>query len=78
MRSTQSRNFYTAVLVFLLALLILGISLRYMVSDYLTENAFAQLDNNCQVLSELTAAYYTDGSVSNMQFILNKIGRAHV
>ena len=71
MRSTQSRNFYTAVLVFLLALLILGISLRYMVSDYLTENAFAQLDNNCQVLSELTAAYYTDGSVSNMQFILN-------
>ena len=71
MRSTQSRNFYTAVLVFLMALLILGIALRYMVSDYLADEAFAQLDNNCQVLSELTAAYYTDGSVSNMQFILN-------
>ncbi len=71
MRSAQSRSFFTTAIVFLLALLILGIALRALVADYLTENTFRQLENDSQVLSQLVSAYYADGSVSNMQFMIN-------
>ena len=71
MRSTQSRTFFGAASVFLIALLILGIALRTVVSDYLSDATYAELDNDCQVLSQLTTAYGTDGSVSNMQFIIH-------
>ena len=71
MRSAQSRNFFTAVIVFLLALLILGIALRSLVADYLTENTFQQLENDSAVLSQLAAAYHADGGLGNMQFLIN-------
>ena len=71
MRSAQSRNFFTAVIVFLLALLILGIALRALVADYLKESTFRQLENDSAVLSHLAAAYYADGGLSNMQFLIN-------
>ncbi len=71
MRSAQSRNFFTAVTVFLLALLILGIALRSFVAEYLTENTFRQLENDSAVLSELASAYYASGGLSNMQFLMN-------
>ena len=71
MRSTQSRTFFAAASVLLIALLILGIALRTMVADYLSDAAYEALDNDCQVLSQLTTAYGTDGSVSNMQFIIH-------
>ena len=71
MRSAHSRDFVTAVIIFLLALLILGIALRTLVSDYLTETAYSQLENDCQVLSQLAAAYYTEGSLENMEFLIN-------
>ncbi len=71
MRSAQSRNFFTAVIVFLLALLILGIALRTLVAEYLTESTFRQLENNSETLAQLAAAYHADGGFSNMQFLIN-------
>ena len=71
MRSAQSRNFFTAVIVFLLALLILGIALRALMADHLRESTFQQLENDSQVLSTLAAAYYADGGLTNMQFLIN-------
>ena len=71
MRSAQSRDFFTAAIIFLLALLILGIALRTVVSNYLAEQTFDRLENDCQTLSQLTAAYYSDGNLSNIQFITN-------
>ena len=71
MRSAQSRNFITAVIVFLLALLILGIALRFLVSDYLAESTFRRLENDSAVLAQLASAYHADGGLSNMQLLIN-------
>ena len=71
LRSAQSRNFFTAALVFLMALLILGIALRALVADYLQDSTFRQLENDATVLSELSAAYYAGGGLEQMQFLIN-------
>lgn len=71
MRSAQSRNFFTAAIIFLLALLILGIALRALVADYLKESTFQALENDSKVLSQLSAAYYTEGSLEQMEFLIN-------
>ena len=71
MRSAQSRNFFTAALVFLLALSILGIALRTLVSGYLKESTFQQLENDAAVLSQLSAAYAADGNLEQMEFLIN-------
>ena len=71
MRSAQSRNFFTAALIFLLALLILGIALRALVSDYLRDSTFQQLENDAAVLAQLSAAYAAEGNLEQMEFIIN-------
>ena len=71
MRSAQSRNFFTAALIFLLALLILGIALRALVSNYLRDSTFQQLENDAAVLAQLSAAYAAEGNLEQMEFIIN-------
>ena len=71
MRSSQSRHFFTAVIVFLLALLILGIALRALVSNYLQASTFRQLENEAKILSQLTKAYHSDDGLDNMEFMMN-------
>ena len=71
MKSTQGRTFFTTALIFLLALLVLGMSMQLLVRDYLTDAAFEKLDNNSEALSRLAASYYADGSLSSMQFLMN-------
>ncbi|MCR3600452.1 hypothetical protein K0B41_23715, partial [Salmonella enterica subsp. enterica serovar Mbandaka] len=71
MKSTQGRTFFTTALIFLLALLVLGMSMQLLVRDYLTDAAFEKLDNNSDALSRLAASYYADGSLSSMQFLMN-------
>ncbi len=70
MKKSHSRFFYAVIFVVLPAL-VLGAALRFFVRDYLKETTFRRLENQAQVLSDLTAAYYAEGSVSNMQFIIN-------
>ena len=71
MRSAQSRNFFTAAIVFLLALLILGIALRALVADYLQDATFRQLENDTLVLSQLASAYDAEGQMEQMDFLIN-------
>ncbi len=71
MRTMQGRTFLTTTIIFLLALLVLGMALQAAVRDYLTDSAFARLDNDSDVLSRLAEAYYADGSLSSTQFLLN-------
>ena len=71
MKTTQGRSFLTTALIFLLALLVLGMSMQALIRDYLTDSAFERLDNNAAVLSRLAASYYADGTLTSMQFLIN-------
>ena len=71
MRSAQSRSFITAVIVFLLALLILGIALRTLVANYLKESTFQDLENDTRVLSQLSSAYSTTSDLEEIDFLVN-------
>ena len=71
MKTYQSRNLFTAIIVFLLAFLVLGAALQVQIGDYLTESAFERLDRDSQVLSHLVSAYYADGTMDGSQFLIN-------
>ena len=49
----NSRNFQAAVLLFLAAMLLLGVALRASLKGGLNRQAFAELENNATVISEL-------------------------
>ena len=71
MKTTYSRTFLTATVVLLLALLMVGIFLRALLDDYLTDNAFDRLKQDAQVISDLAVAYYAEDTVSSMDFLIN-------
>jgi len=71
MKTTFSRTFSTAATILLLAVLLLGTSFRLLVKDYLTDNAFAALQKDAEVISNLATAYSIEGSLSGKEFVLN-------
>ncbi len=71
MKTSQSRTLFTATVIFLLALLVLGTALQFLLEDYLTESAFQRLDQDSQVLAHLVAAYRADGAIDGSQFLIN-------
>ena len=71
MKTAQGRTLLTTTVVFLLALLVLGMALQFLVEDYLTESAFTRLDQDSQVLAHLVSAYYSDGTMDGSQFLIN-------
>ena len=71
MKTTYSRTFLTATVVLLLSLLMVGIFLRALLDDYLTDSAFDRLEKDAQVISDLAVAYYAEDSLSNMDFLIN-------
>ena len=70
MRTTFGRTFFTATVVLLVALLAVGVFLRALLANHLNDTAFDRLENDAQVISELASAYYADGSLSNMDFLV--------
>ena len=70
MRRTQGR-ILRMVLIILMLLLILGIGLQYATKQYLINDTFRKLEKNGHFLAELASAYYADGDMTNMQFIIN-------
>ena len=71
MKTTFSRTFFTAAVILLLALLILGASFQILIRDYLTSNTLNDLSNDAKVISTLASAYSVDGSMIRQEFILN-------
>ena len=71
MKTTFSRTFSTAATILLLAVLLLGTSFRMLVKDYLTDNTFAALQKDADVISNLATAYSMEGSLSTRNFVLN-------
>ena len=71
MKTTHSRTYFTAVIIFLIALLLLGMALQFLIRDRLQDNTFDRLERQARVLSELAGSYAAQGSMMNMQFVMN-------
>ena len=71
MRSTSGRIFLTVTMILLISLLCVGLLLRSMVRDYLTDNTFDQLEQDAKVVSELAASCYTGGGLTSIEFLFN-------
>ena len=71
MRSTFSRTFFSAAMVLLMAMLLIGTSFQALVREYLTDQAMEGLKNDGNAISALASAYYTEGSLNQEDFLVN-------
>ena len=71
MKTTFSRYFFSAAIVLLAALLLVGASFRTLVGDYLEDHALEELKGNATALSSLASAYYSEGSITDRDFLVN-------
>ena len=71
MRTASGRIFIAITLVLLVALILVGFSLRSMVSNYFTDGTFDRLEHDAGVVSRLASSYYTEGSMNTMDFLIN-------
>lgn len=71
MRTTFSRTFFPAALLLLTALLLVGTSFQFLVKDYLVKESYTDLENDGTVIASLASAYYTEGSLSAQEFLVN-------
>ena len=71
MRSTFSRTFFSAAMVLLMAMLLIGTSFQALVREYLTGQAMEGLRNDGNAISALASAYYTEGTLNQEDFLVN-------
>ena len=71
MKTTFSRTFFPAAIILLSALLVVGMSFQMLVRNYLKEQAMEGLRKDADMVAELAAAYYTDGSLTDQAFLIN-------
>ena len=71
MRSTFSRSFFSAAMVLLMAMLLIGTSFQALVREYLTNQAMEGLRNDGNAISALASAYYTEGTLNQEDFLVN-------
>ena len=71
MRSTFGRTFFSAAMVLLMAMLLIGTSFQALVREYLTDQAMESLKNDGNAISALASAYYTEGSLNQEDFLVN-------
>lgn len=71
MRTTFSRTFFPAALLLLIALLLVGVAFQMLVKNYLTEQAFENLENDGEAIASFSSAYYTEGTLSGIDFLIN-------
>ena len=71
MKTTSGRIFLTVTMILLLSLLSVGLLLRSLTEDNLTDHTFDRLEDDAKVISELAASYYTDGKLTTMGFLMN-------
>ena len=71
MRSTFSRTFFSAAMVLLLTMLLIGTAFQTLVRHYLTDQATEGLKNDGNAISALASAFYTEGSLTHQDFLVN-------
>ena len=71
MKTTFSRTFFAYAVILLTALLLVGIFFQLLAKRYLTEQIIDELKNNAATISQVAAAYYNDGNLSEREFWVN-------
>jgi hypothetical protein len=71
MKTVKTSTLVTAVTLFVLALVILGVALQSLVGTYLMDSTFSRLDKDSQVLSDLVMAYHVDDTMDGAQYLVN-------
>lgn len=71
MKTTFSRNFFTHLFILLTALALVGTSFQLLVRNYMTDKAVDMLKNDSKVISQVAAAYYSDLSLTDRDFLTN-------
>ena len=68
MKTTFSRAFFTAAIILLAALVLVGASFQMLVRNLMVRQVQNGLKEDCSAISKLATAYYADGSVSRQDF----------
>ena len=68
MKTTFSRAFFTAAIILLAALVLVGASFQMLVRNLMIRQVQNGLKEDCSAISKLATAYYADGSVSRQDF----------
>ena len=71
MKTSFSRNFFTAATILLLALTILGGAFQLQVNRYMEDTTVTGLQQDAAIISNLAAAYSLDGKLSSKELLLN-------
>ena len=71
MKSSFGRTFFPAAIILLTALLLVGTSFRALVKEYLVDHAMENLEDDAAAIADLAGAYYSEGSLSGRQFLVN-------
>jgi signal transduction histidine kinase len=71
MRTTFSRIFFPAAMILLVALLLVGASFQALVKGFLQDTTLDRLENDARTIAQLAAAYYTDESLTDRDFLVN-------
>ncbi len=68
MKTTFSRAFFTAAMILLAALVLVGASFQVLVRNLMVRQVQSSLKEDCATISKLATAYYAEGSVSRQDF----------
>ncbi len=71
MKTAFSRTFFSAVLILLAALLLVGASFQLLVRSFLKKEAMEGLRNEGKAISSLAQAYYADNRLTDRDFLVN-------
>ena len=71
MKTAFSRTFFTAAVILMAALLLVGASFHMLVRNLMTKQSVDRLENDCRTIADLAAAYYAEGSLSAQDFFVN-------
>ena len=71
MKTSFSRTFFPVAIILLAALMMVGASFQVLVRNQMTKQTVDKLKQDCATISELAAAYYTEGSLSMQDFFVN-------
>ncbi len=71
MKTSFSRNFFTAATILLLALVLLGTSFQLQVNQFMEDSTVTGLQQDAAIISNLAAAYSVDGHLNSWDLLLN-------
>ena len=71
MKTTFSRTFSAFAVIFLAALVLIGVSFQLLTRSFLEGRTIDALKNNCSAISKVTVAYCNDEGITDRDFFIN-------